>query len=685
VTSIQDALSHTTTLAYDAQGNLTSVTDPLSHVATIAYNGVGQPTSVTDALGQATTFTYDANGNLATVADPLGNTTTRGYDGVSRLTSQTNPLGAATAVVYDVLNRVTSTRDAKGGVTSFGYDPNGNPLSLTDARGSTTSYTYTPMDRVATRTDPLGRSESFAYDLAGNLSQHTDRKGQGATFTYDALNRRTGATYADATVNYTLDALGRVTQLSDSVGGTITNAYDTLDRLTSQTTALGTVSYQYDAVGRRTQMTVSNQSPVTYVYDAASRLTSIAQGSNVVQFAYDAASRRTSLTLPNGISTEYAYNAASQLTALTYKLGTTTLGDLQYLYDAGGNRIQVGGTWARTALPQAVTSTTYNANNQQLTFGAQNQTYDLNGNLANDGTNTYTWDARNQLSSITGPVAASFAYDAVERRRRKTINGTAADFMYDGPNHVQEQSGQTTTNLLTGLRVDEYFARGDAASIALFLTDAVGSTIALADASANLLTSYTYEPFGATTATGAATSNPYDFTGRESDITGMKYYRARYYHPTLQRFIREDPIGLGSGDTNFYVYVGNSPLNFIDPLGLDRKSCPSFGNRYLAHLNTYLIDVGPYAALLAGGLWPKSLAPATGGRGPFLGSENPLTSVPRALGIAGAGSAIARTSAAGIGVATVGIGFYNVGVFTSGLGYAAFPGWNGLPVPEGCE
>ena len=161
---------------------------------------------------------------------------------------------------------------------------------------------------------------------------------------------------------------------------------------------------------------------------------------------------------------------------------------------------------------------------------------------------------------------------------------------------------------------------------------------------------------------------------------------ARYYHPTLQRFISEDPIELESGDTNFYLYVGDNPLTFIDPLGLDKKkNCPSFGARYFAHLNAYLVDVGPYAVLLAGGLWPKSLAPATGGRGPLLGSDNPLTSVPRAFGIAGAGSAIARTGAAGIGVATVGIGYYNVGVFTSGLAYAAFPGWNGLPVPAGCE
>src|SRR5207247_2058106 len=50
--------------------------------------------------------------------------------------------------------------------------------------------------------------------------------------------------------------------------------------------------------------------------------------------------------------------------------------------------------------------------------------------------------------------------------------------------------------------------------------------------------------------------------------TGLKYYRARYYHPVLQRFISEDPIAFHGGDTNLYGYVRNSPLRLIDPSGL---------------------------------------------------------------------------------------------------------------------
>jgi RHS repeat-associated protein len=66
-------------------------------------------------------------------------------------------------------------------------------------------------------------------------------------------------------------------------------------------------------------------------------------------------------------------------------------------------------------------------------------------------------------------------------------------------------------------------------------------------ASGAIETQYTYEPFGKTTATGQASTNSYQYTGRENDGMGLSYYRARYYDPKLQRFISEDPIGFAGG------------------------------------------------------------------------------------------------------------------------------------------
>jgi RHS repeat-associated protein len=97
--------------------------------------------------------------------------------------------------------------------------------------------------------------------------------------------------------------------------------------------------------------------------------------------------------------------------------------------------------------------------------------------------------------------------------------------------------------------------------------------IGLADGNGVIKTSYNYSPFGKRQATGASSDNPFTFTGREDDGTGLYYYRARYYSPDQKRFIAADPLGFGGGDSNFYAYVGNNPINFTDPSG---KSVESF-------------------------------------------------------------------------------------------------------------
>jgi RHS repeat-associated protein len=400
------------------------------------------------------------------------------------------------------------------------------------------------------------------------------------TILYVPLNRRTKAAFHDSTsTNYTYDAGNRITQVQEKDAGgivtaTITRTYDGLDRLTNETTPQGSVTYVYDNASRRTNMTVAGQTAVTYTYDNANRLTQVQQGASTVTIGYDNADRRTSLTLPNTNSITYAYNAASELTTLTYKKGTTTLGTLTYTYDAAGNRIKTGGTFARSNLPPALASAGYNANNQQTAFGTTTETYDLNGNLATftdaSGTTTYTWNARNQLTAISGPgLTGSFTYDSFGRRTGRTVNGTVINYVYDGLNPVQEKNGATVTaNLLTGLGIDEFFTRTDGVGVRSLLTDALGSTVALGDGTGTLQTQYTYEPFGYTTQTGLASTNSYKYTGREDDGSGLYYYRARYYHPRLQRFIAEDPLSFGGGDPNIYAYAYNNSLMFNDQTGL---------------------------------------------------------------------------------------------------------------------
>ena len=130
------------------------------------------------------------------------------------------------------------------------------------------------------------------------------------------------------------------------------------------------------------------------------------------------------LTLPNGVTTNYAYDPASELTGITYQSSTSTLGDLNYTYDTAGRRSSIGGSFARTGLPQAVSAASYNANNQLTQWGGSPIGYDANGNMTSDTTKTYGWDARNRLASIGGGVTASFQYDPFGRRVTKSVGGS---------------------------------------------------------------------------------------------------------------------------------------------------------------------------------------------------------------------------------------------------------------------
>jgi RHS repeat-associated protein len=171
----------------------------------------------------------------------------------------------------------------------------------------------------------------------------------------------------------------------------------------------------------------------------------------------------------------------------------------------------------------------------------------------------------------------------------------------------------------------------------------------------------------------------------------------------LPEWLSRDPIE-EDGGLNLYGYVGNNPVSRNDPLGLWYWTNPaSWGvgdyqgfnggwnawhglpgsdgggdylDRYLHYVDQNDINPGPLAAALLAGPWPKSLSPATGCRGPLLGSNNPLTSVPRAFGFGGEwaeATAFRAVISPAIGVATVGAGFWNIGIYIGGLGAAA--GW----------
>ena len=166
---------------------------------------------------------------------------------------------------------------------------------------------------------------------------------------------------------------------------------------------------------------------------------------------------------------------------------------------------------------------------------------------------------------LAGPaVTASFTYDPFGRRLSKTVNGTTTRYVYDGPDIAQELQDNTSIPYLRLLAPDTPLAQDGQE---FYLTDGLGSVLGLTDGGGLVTTRYGYEPFGHTTSEGALSDNPFQYTGRENDGTGLYYYRARYYSPSYHRFLGPDLIlKLGA---NRYSYAGNNPVNGVDPFGLD--------------------------------------------------------------------------------------------------------------------
>jgi RHS repeat-associated protein len=168
------------------------------------------------------------------------------------------------------------------------------------------------------------------------------------------------------------------------------------------------------------------------------------------------------------------------------------------------------------------------------------------------------------LVGLSGPPVgpASFAYDPFGRRASKTVGGATTQFQYDGEGVVEEiQPG--VGDVLTNMG----FSRIDSAGEMTLLGDLLGNTLALVSDAGEILSQYSYEPFGTTTASGVPSSNPYQFASHQNDGTGLYYYSARYYSPTLGRFISEDPSGVRGG-INLYEYAGDQPVTIEDSTGL---------------------------------------------------------------------------------------------------------------------
>ena len=302
----------------------------------------------------------------------------------------------------------------------------------------------------------------------------------------------------------------------------------------------------------------------------------------------------------------YTYDSTGQLTGKAsgllnencngFESGTESSSQ-SWTLDALGNWIRANG---------ATTDSTYNSSNENTAY-----TYDHNGNLTDDGTYTYVYDAWNRLVEVSNGSGelAEYQYDGQNRktisRQATTTPGTLDSFtnyFYAGSQVVN-----TVTFASSGFIVYEYVysvsgpnavilrdtldnstLQPVAADRIYYLTDANGNITALCDYTGAVVERYVYAPYGAATIyysadwsgsthTDSAYGNTVRFAGMDIDtVTGLYYDRARWYNPSTGTFINRDPA---EADANPYRYCGNNAISRTDPTGLDETfSSPPFSH-----------------------------------------------------------------------------------------------------------
>ena len=631
-TNAYDALGRTvTTTSPDSAvvstsyyGNTVTATDQASKSRKSVSDALGRLITVYEdptSLNYSTSYTYDVLNNLTQVSQ-ASQTRTFVYDSLKRLNSSTSPeSGTATVDAYDNNGNMLVSTDARGVSTHVSYDELSRPIRRWYNGSSSTSSTtnnspslpsgVAGTDEVSyfydAQTLPSGAPSFTRGYSTGALVAVTYGGGSNGTYRgYDELGRVVRQYQRTESVNYLVEAAYSVGTMTDETYPSVPGANDRRS-----------VSFSYDSAGR-----LSSVSSSATTYAPAAGVSSIGYASS------NALSTETyGNSLIHGISynnrlqpTEIKVGTSSNSTSvldLTYSYGTTSNnGNIQSVgYSGGGlshtqsftydslNRLSTatetnGGTsWSQSNAYDRYGNRQidYGGGSYNLTFSSTTNrittsgySYDSAGNLTNDGSHSYAFDGDSKIKSVDSTTA--YTYDG-EGQRVKKLVGENTRFIYGiGSELIAEYDGSS------GNLNKEYVSGSTVITIEPTAVNSNGtqygsgdhlsSPRVISNSSAGVVSRHDYMPFGEelgagtggrTTGMGFSNSgdnNRKKFTGYERDTeSGLDFAQARYYANLSGRFTSPDPFSgsaklIDPQSFNRYSYVGNNPVNAVDPSGL---------------------------------------------------------------------------------------------------------------------
>ncbi len=441
----------------------------------------------------------------------------------------------------------------KADLLTYQYDAVGNGVQET-GYGYTRTRTYDALDRISSMTFDFGSFQEtvqYAYDENGNRKTMVYPDGFTVTYTWNGDGLLTGMQAPGQIWAFRYDADHRRTAAVHPNGLELNYTYDDANRLsaartkkTSDGSLVDGNSYTYDKMANRKTKTHENDNEqMSFDYEDNYMLedTTYSDGTTA-SYVYDSNGNR----IYRNYSTEsqmYWYDESSNLTRRdVFLAGTLRISDL-YAYDNAGNRIR----WTNTIIHRGTTSYDF--------------AYDVEGRLTG--------------VSVDGFEVTSYGYFVDGARIRKTEIGTPSYFLYDfkdfsGYEDILEQydaTGAVIARFIQGPGIDEPLAMQYGGSWYYYHFDGLGSVTMLTRADQTVANRYEYDDFGGFLTRQESVPNFYGYTGREYDSqVDLIYMRARYYDPSIGRFLTRDPAGMSEGP-NLYTYAGNNPLSCADPSG----------------------------------------------------------------------------------------------------------------------
>ena len=585
--------------SYDGLGRVTNQVNADGTTVSTDYSIPWQATS-TDALEHEKIYYNDAFQRLVRIEElddsqEVYSTMTYNYDVLGNLIEVSDNADNTTEMAYDWLSRKTAMSDPDMGDWSYEYDDNGNITSQTDAKDQTISMTYDELNRLTAKTYPEGSGMTdvaYTYDsttdgnfgkgLRTGMSDAMSDTNHPSTYKYDVRGHLVeeirwvynNDNWESYTTSYTYDGADRIVTITYPNGETVTNGYNDsgLPYSVSGTTAGNLVtSTLYNGLGQISEINLNNTLKTTYGYYGTGGTYDTTGGYYSKLWEIK--------TLPQGGGAarqdiQYSWDANGNMNTRVDVLTSQTE---MFSYDFMDRLYYVAGAYPQFYLYDEIGNITYNnstyyySDNDHVhavtSVGGTSYTYDANGNMTTRGNQTITWDVENHVTAVTG--GATFVYDGDGNRVKKTEGGQTVLYI----NRYYEKNLTTsivTTNYYLG---GQLIANREGTTLIYIHQDSLSSTSVTTSSNGTVVSSIKYFPFGSTRS--GSVSTPEKFTGQRLDSTGLYYYGARYYDPTIGRFISPDSIIPDPANTqafNRYSYAFNNPLKYIDPSGHDPMS-----------------------------------------------------------------------------------------------------------------